>query len=349
MDRIAENMLSAGDIILYHGDGWISKAIQFFDGTEMNHAAIFLGDGQVGEAKAKGLDKSGFQDSLAGEKYAVSRRLVSHPGSMRPVLAKAETYLARKNRYAYEQIVLLALLGMTRKVPVNIYLKWLLRKILDDASEFLMRAGKRQPMICSEFVYRCYAEARRQPGNPYALDINPFPMRPPVRAAAFRDSVKMKPRYLIMHPDSPLAWAGDVMMNPAKPASRALVKSFEKYPEMPGTTGIPAKEEKKMAAMRLNELIENYLEEAKNSPPALFIGPSFKNPEMLSSIKKFAGAYAGAAGKPATEKTRLWSESAMAGEIPAVLDNLLQTVADFVTPGDLYNCKSLYSVGEIRP
>ncbi|HBW22080.1 MAG: hypothetical protein A2X28_01230 [Elusimicrobia bacterium GWA2_56_46] len=349
MDRIAQNTLTAGDIILYHGDGWISKAIQFFDGTEMNHAAIFLGDGQVGEAKAKGLDKSGFQDSLAGAKYAVSRRLVSHPGSMRPVLAKAETYLAGRNRYAYEQIVLLALLGLTRNVPVNVYLKWLLRKILDDAGEFLMLAGKRQPMICSEFVYRCYAEARRPPGNPYALDINPFPVRPLARAAALRSLAERRPHYSGVHPGSPLAWALEVMANQVKPASKALAKSFERYPEMPGAASGPAKEEKKMAAMRLNELIEKYLSEAKNPPPALFTGPSFKSPEMLSSIRKFAEAYAGAAGKPATEKTRLWSESAMAGEIPAVLDNLLQTVADFVTPGDLYNCKNLYSVGEIRP
>ncbi len=43
MDKIEKKDVTSGDIILYHGNSLLAKLIQFFDGTEMNHAGIFLG------------------------------------------------------------------------------------------------------------------------------------------------------------------------------------------------------------------------------------------------------------------------------------------------------------------
>ena len=54
----------AGDIILYHGNSLLAKLIQFFDGTEMNHAGIFLGEGMVGEALKDGLTKRTIEESI---------------------------------------------------------------------------------------------------------------------------------------------------------------------------------------------------------------------------------------------------------------------------------------------
>ena len=47
---------------------------------------------------------------------------------MEPVVNKAEDYLSIGNRYGFEQIFLLAFLGLTRKLHVDQYLEWLLRK-----------------------------------------------------------------------------------------------------------------------------------------------------------------------------------------------------------------------------
>ena len=165
----------AGDIILYHGNSLLAKLIQFFDGTEMNHAGIFLGEEMVGEALTGGLTKRTIDDSIKDDEYVIVRRLKNDPGTMQPVVDKAEDYLSIGNRYGYEQIFLLAFLGLTRKLHVNQYLEWLLRKILDKAADWLMNQGDRQPMICSEFAYRCYDEALPVAHDPYSLDIDPFP------------------------------------------------------------------------------------------------------------------------------------------------------------------------------
>jgi hypothetical protein len=47
--------IRSGDVLLYHGRGFISWAIRKFDGTEVNHAAIALDGERLGEAAGRGL------------------------------------------------------------------------------------------------------------------------------------------------------------------------------------------------------------------------------------------------------------------------------------------------------
>lgn len=346
MDLIKEDTMLDGDVMLFHGDAWLSKAIQFFDGTEVNHAAVFLGSNKVGEAKGQGLVESTFQESMGGEEYVIVRRLTSHPGTMQPVLDKAHAYLMNGNRYGFEQIVLLAFLGITRKIPVNAYLNWLLRKVLDAASNLLMKHGNKQPMICSEFVYRCYDEALPTSNDLYTLEINPFPVSLRMGAAGVR-GMAVQPHRQRMHRDSLLAWAEDIMTARNRPASNALIMSFEQPARAKARVPL-SREEKKIADMSLDKLMKKYLEETrKPAARAYEMEASLRSAEMLAGIKNFAEAYHRATRKGPAKKAESWSAKAMAGEVPEALELVLRTVADFVTPGDLYNCKNLYNLGKI--
>lgn len=346
MDEITKKEVIAGDIILYHGDSLLAKLIQFFDGTEMNHASIYLGETMVGEALGGGLTKRTIDDSIKESNYVLVRRLKTDPGTMQPVVNKAEDYLAIGNRYGFEQLLLLVFLALTRKLHVNRYLEWLLRKIFDKAAEWLMAHGDKQPMICSEFAYRCYDEALPVAHDPYSLDIEPFPGTTfggiPGASSFAVTTVKGN-----IHRDSLLAWTEDVVTNRSRSGSNVLLRSFEK-----GTAKQPKKrlsaDEKKLAAMPFDALVKNYLEEAKKPPTkSLAFEASLRGPEMFENIKKFGEALY------ETAKTRtpmaFKSKGFDRGEtqIPEALDNLFKTAADFVTPGDLYWCRDLYTVGNI--
>ena len=64
--------------------------------------------------------------------------------------------------YAYQQLVLLAVLCSTRAVPLPSVARRFVKRALEGAADALnskLDSDGSQLMICSEFVYRCYAEA----------------------------------------------------------------------------------------------------------------------------------------------------------------------------------------------
>jgi hypothetical protein len=346
MDEIKESLLREGDVILYNGNGWISKAIRFIDGTEVNHAAVFLGGGMVGEAIGQGLTERSFQKSTEDDRHVIVSRLSVQIGTMKPVVEKANAYLRFGNRYGFEQILLLAFLGITRKLPVNAYLKWMLRKVLDQAAQFLMDAGKKQPLICSEFVYRCYNEALPISTDPYTLRINEFPTVAGEGGSRAR-AVSAAPHRLRMHADSLLAWTEDVMMSRRQPGVDPLVIALERPKGTRGTAKLSAAD-KKMAALDVDSLIEKYLEETKKPRVRAFDAEaSLRDSDMLAGIVKFAETYYQATRKKGGKKAESGSAKTAKSEAPAALRYLLATIEDFVTPGDLLKCGDLFHVGKI--
>ncbi len=105
-----------------------------------------------------------------------------------------------------------------------------------------------------------------------------------------------------------------------------------------------------MEAMSLENLITNYLQETRRpNMMALEQAASLRSPEMLKSIEKFSRAV-----NAATKKTgrKAAASLELAGTERQVTDNLsslVKTVADFVTPGDLFKCIDLFSVGQMSP
>jgi hypothetical protein len=301
----------------------------------------------VGEALANGLVKKTLIKSIEGDGYVIVRRLKDDPGTMKPVVDKAEEYLSFGNRYGYEQLLLLAFLGLSRKLQINKFLEWLLRKILDKAAAWLMAHGDRQPMICSEFAYRCYDEALPVAHDPYALEIQPFPHTmgtglPGIKAF----SPVTAPT--IVHRDSLLAWTEDVVTRRSRSGSNVLLHTLRKEAK-PIRRSLSA-EEKKISDMSLGDLAKNYLEEAKKPTARVrSLEASIRSPEMLGDIVRFSQALTVSTKVPKPKVKRLKKSDQEGVEVPEALENLMETAADFVTPGDLYKCQDLFTVGSITP
>lgn len=329
---ITTKQVIAGDIILYHGYSPMANLIRFFDDAEYNHASICVAKGQVGEATATGLKRHTIENSIKGNDVIVLR-LPSVSDNLQPVIKKADKYLATGNPYAYDQILMLAFLGLTRKIPNNAFYKWLLRRILDQAADWLLPQGDKQPMICSEFVYRSYDEALPDEHDKYSLDITPLPGLKRTTSAMRMTSTKSQLKNV--HSESLLAWTVDTIN--ARPALAAA------QPKKQAAAG-----PERFAGMSTDDLIDSYLNEAhKTIKRPLGMVDSGKSPDMLDSIMNFSRALYGARKAPESRAKKISLSPAGATVNKAALDFLCKTVANFVTPGDLERCKNLKSAGTI--
>lgn len=179
--RITPAQLQPGDVLLYYGTAFISYLIRLFDGGDYSHASVYDGT-QVVEALDPGVVHDELAKSIASAKFVDVYRFVAPGGHVlgdeafpaKPVLDRIAWYVANPRKYAYQDILLLALLASTRRIPVVSWvpgLNLIIRNILDHAAEVLSQiaAAGQQPVICSELVYRCYTEAA--PPGKYQLTI----------------------------------------------------------------------------------------------------------------------------------------------------------------------------------
>lgn len=170
-----------GDLLLFRGSGFLSWAIRKIDGSEVNHAAIALAGGQLAEAAGQGLRSRPIPTTFSEDEYMLVRRhLATDPYD--PVIAKAQTYLDNRNFYAYQQIVLLAVLGVTRKIPARGVARRMIRSALDHAARAVMDLLPLGAswMICSEYVYRCFDEAVDVDPDPFTVRISGVDYAAPV-------------------------------------------------------------------------------------------------------------------------------------------------------------------------
>ncbi len=192
---ILPSELKAGDVLLYRGTAWVSDMIRLFDGGGYSHSGIYDGS-KVAEVIADGLVYRWVGDSIEKHKSVHVWRFRSSTGhelddpeyGAMPVIDRIRHYVAQGANYAYEGVILLAFLVATRRLPFDGWVPGLgrmLRTIFDSAADALneiLSAG-REPMICSELIYRCYCEA----GDPYKLEIVGADI---LRQYSIHDSVK---------------------------------------------------------------------------------------------------------------------------------------------------------------
>jgi hypothetical protein len=318
--------LAAGDVFLYRGSGVLSRLIRFFDGAEVNHAGLYLGNEAVGEALGKGVVQRTLAGSIAGSDRVIARRLQADVAGMDPVLQRAAQILSEGHRYGFEQIALLAFLSLTRRIKAAPILRRLLRRTFDAGATWVLHLasdGRREPMICSEFVFRAYDEALPEPGDAYAIDVD---LATPRAGPGLRGPAVPVGRGRGIQPGSLLDTALLPSVRAAGLGARAVAAAPEPEPEP------------------LEALAEQYLREAVD--PA--VAPATRGAGTLSpadvaaifpEVVRFAEAWA----------------AATATEAPAVrarggaLDLLARTAADFVTPGDLHHSSSLFTVGDVKP
>ncbi len=151
--------IQTGDVLLFRGNGFVSKAIRFLDGGEVNHAAIALDATTLAEATGHGLDTAPIAVGVGNNETT----WVFRPTGGDPAAAarRAAEYEASGVFYAYQQIMLLAALCLTRRIPIsNRIFRKVVRRVLESAADLLNSLIDKGAdlMICSEYVYRCYRE-----------------------------------------------------------------------------------------------------------------------------------------------------------------------------------------------
>jgi hypothetical protein len=322
--------LAAGDVLLYRGTGWLAKAIRLFDGTEVNHAGLFV-DPEVVEALGQGVVRQGLDQSLADREFVLARRL-KQAVPLSPVCAKGLSFVG--TRYAFEQLLLLAVLSLTRKPKVTPVLRFLVRRVLDAAvgllNEMIQRAAgaRSEPMICSELVYRSFDEAVPGPDDLYSLRISDLPAGAAAVASIGRAATADRPRGRGISPDSLLAWASSSSTRVWSAASPA--PAIASQPEKTTIADVEA-------------TVREYLDEVTGKAPAtatLDAAKSVGDQDLRQAIDRFAAAY---------HQLDMKRTGAVTAALPGEpLQHLLKTAADFVTPGDLLRTESLFTVGYVQ-
>lgn len=330
--------LQAGDILLYSGQSTIGKLIKRLDGTDVTHVGIYLGNGQVGEALMmgnRGINSNPVVSSIQNTDWVEVRRLKNTGLDLKDVLDIADKYIAEGNRYAYVEIVLLAMILMTRKVKID---DWLISKIawstfryVNDWINEVFDAGK-EPMICSEFVFRCYDEVDPADDDPYSIEILSQEQKSPRRLfSRFRlkerfRTAKPETEVPTIHPDSILAKA---LKEPAKLSVATAPKA---------TMNNVSKEQ-------IDEIIAKYLdmkEEMKTGKEPSFAAMSL--PEVSEADLE---AEALELAKNLTSPARLFLNAAQYSTAPIEAQGMA-VFSDFVTPGDIFKSPSLTKVGRIQ-
>ncbi|MCG6534353.1 MAG: hypothetical protein L7F78_06600 [Syntrophales bacterium LBB04] len=291
----------------------------------MNHAALFLGDGKVGEVIPDGVISRNLAISVTDSDWVLVRRLANAPADMIPVLDCANSYFKQGNRYAYEQIVLLAFLCLTRKLTVTPIVHYFIQAVLDNAAAMLTRftsiATNREPMICSEFVYRSYDEALPERKDIYSLGITPeSTLKPALRAAP---TARSTTRSRGIHPESLL---GLMMSEQNRGRSLAALQPPKGIIQAQAVGD----------ASRVDALIEQYLEEAQQKIRTS--AETVVTIEDMRAVHNFSRSLY--AMREPTARAAGVTSCAFTVQSPEI-DCLLETVADFVTPGDLLKTQSL--------
>jgi hypothetical protein len=348
MNTLRVSGMAAGDILLYRVTDSIknlhSALIRKLDGTEVSHAGLFMG-GCVAEALAvgehAGLGTQPLRDSITGCDWVAVRRLQNPPVDMQPVLGTAQMYLDQGNRYAYGQILLLAMVCSTRKLNLsNPLLRRIVYAAINNAAAFVrrMQSDGKQPMICSEFVYRGYDEAIPEKVDPYTIEIEPLwsaATRP--RLLGRRRRAEKAAASDHVHPESLLgqlqAETGDL---------RTAIGTRKALAATPAETG----------EAELDAMIAAYLGEESGTVPktaaVAAAAPEVTMPDLRDAVGAFAASL-----HDATDAGRKLGRGAFAAPSADVCatpaDTLLEISADFVTPGDLWRSPSLVTIGELRP
>lgn len=312
------SQLIPGDILLYRGVGLISDAIRLIDRSQVSHAALFIGrQGEtgrtVGEAIREGVVRRQLPKSIEHAEWVESRRLKEPPATLDPVLERAACYLERGERYAFEQVLLLAFLCITRNLADSSVLAGLVRETLDAAAGFLLRLVEtgREPMTCSEFVFRCYAE-----GLPGAIEMS-------ARAPGVLRFGKR---------EVPTGAGGGIQRGSAlyRLLERQGERIREKEPE-------PPRLRQPSAAFSVEERIGAYFSDLQHRKPKT-ARIDLESPVLGPSFERFASSLHRARRRPGNS----------AVSRTAVLRDLFDAASDFVTPGDLQRSRSLAFCGKLK-
>lgn len=349
MKRLDADDLLPGDILLYRASNALNNAVSVLirklDGTEVSHAGLYLGDCEVGESLIlgnPGLHANPLQTSIAGCDWVEVHRLASTE-DLKPVLSAANKRLANGSSYGFDQIMLVAAICVTRKLDLG---GGLFRKIvygvLQKANEFvrMMSSQGREPMICSEFVYRAYDEALLGEDDDYSLTILSQAAHEPRRRWGGR---RMRERLFGAQPESDIP-----TVDPG-----SFLAQFLEEAEEPGQPLYASAAPVEVSDSELDSMIYEW--SGEQAP--LMAGASAEDGDEVTGVPEIPESDVEAMAR---EFISVLAEAPVIDEADGALkcmapptansaQKALAVIADYVTPGDLLKSPSLDTIGRLYP
>ena len=162
MATIDASAIQPGDLMLHRGNGQISALIAWAGDSPFSHAAFVYDEAQVAEAATVGVRRMKLADRVVNT-ASFSRIDVYRPSAgittaqLDAIRAVADGYMGTP--YPMNQLVQLAIICAVRdKVPHDEQVRLLLREVTDHLID-----NDPHHLVCSEFVYRAWAEAKLAP------------------------------------------------------------------------------------------------------------------------------------------------------------------------------------------
>ncbi|MBE98538.1 hypothetical protein [Flavobacterium coralii] len=319
-NSISQNNLKDADILLYHGTSFLSRAIRFFDGSNYNHASLYVGDREVVEAIATGVKRRNVDVSIANYSPVSVFRLVNRPNDVSPVLNVVPNY--EGDRYAYEQLLLLVFICTFRRVRANNFFMRFLKRLLEKAAGILLQYtnGDKNALICSEFVYRCYNEAVAGM-NPYAIELSDDY----ISSLKNIGSVDENSVFAALYLKSNNLFGRAIVESPVLEMNN--IKRFE------GLADVNNFKDGVLVTDDLESLFEEVVESYQRED---YLLDRFEVASVKERMDMFVAANL-------NMKSDLYRKESANG----VLD-FLKANANFVTPGDLFRAKNLIRLGDLK-
>lgn len=227
--------LRTGDILLMLGEGPLSDLIAWASDGPYSHAAIVADGGDLIEASTVGVRRYPLEQRFADQAhYHYIDAFRPHGAAAAPlddadlgaVLAQAQTMLGIP--YPVDQLALLgAIMAVRGKWPVH---EWA-RLVVRVAFDHLLKVSPDR-MVCSEVVYRAFAECDVTPVRRLALPIvvgerNPTPFPDIDWKALYEEMLPLlKPKGTLQAASSPQVAALHAMAAPALMAGEAPAASI---------------------------------------------------------------------------------------------------------------------------
>jgi uncharacterized protein YycO len=155
---IGPDALAAGDIVLSTGDSTISAAIRGATSAPVSHALLYVGDGQVVEAVASGVELHMLADAIADATVAVAFR---HPSITAEQAARVRDYAGQQLGRPYDTwgVVRQAAFRLDRAVFCSGKSGEELERCISWTGRVNLGTGTNDAFFCSQLVLAAYESA----------------------------------------------------------------------------------------------------------------------------------------------------------------------------------------------
>jgi hypothetical protein len=172
VEALGVEAVRPGDVLFFRRRGPLGYAMRAVDATVFQHVSLVIDETWMAHSGVTGM-RAVRLEGVLGSALDIQVRRSNTVTDLAPVTGIARSYVERGGRFAYSHVVLAGAMQLVRRLSddgaLRIASSGSVRAIAKVASR--RAAGRRTPMTCSEFVYRCFAESSIGGGAAYLLNI----------------------------------------------------------------------------------------------------------------------------------------------------------------------------------